>query len=488
MVVLVGCGLGSKQKPGKFLERGKALAEQKDYARAILQFQNEVKVLPKGPEAYYQLGLAYLGLQNGRAAYGYFKKTLEIDPQHQGAQLKLAEMMALSPDKTIREEAVGHAQAVLERQPEDPEAQSALAMTDYRAGDKKAAAERLAHILETAPQHVKSALFLASLKTSLGDPRGAEEVLKTAVARNPGSAMATVALGRFYLRTSRPAEAEKQFEQAVKNDPNDLGAVWELAQLQLRFKKTAAAEENIRRLAASSDRQYRPLHAALLYSEGKRDAAIEELKKLHEKDPLDRRLRTFLVNFYLDSGRTSEAERIVNAALKENNKDTAALLERARMSMRRGKYEQAQNDLNEVVRVEPESARAHELLAALHGARGRDLNQRQELAEAVKLSPASLDTRIGYAAALTRSHDAKSALEVMNGAPQGQKRDLRWIVGVNEVLWALDDKAALRKSISAGLALSRAPELLLQDAILRQSQKDYMGARSACEVVLSRSP
>ncbi|MBK5290998.1 MAG: tetratricopeptide repeat protein [Acidobacteriia bacterium] len=260
LVVVIGGGsCNLEQKPGKFLERGKALLEQRDYSRAILQFQNEVRLLPKGPEAYYQLGHAYLGLRDGRKAYAYFKKTLELNPAHVGAQLKLAEMLALSPDQTYRDEAIAHAKAVLQQAPEDPEALSTLALTDYKAGNQKAAEERLAHILATAPQHIKSAIFLASLKASHGDAQGAEEVLKSAALNNPKSSVAAVALGRFYLRTKRPAEAEKQFEHAVKTDPQDLAALWDLAQLQLLSRKNAAAEENIKRLSTSNDKQYRPL-------------------------------------------------------------------------------------------------------------------------------------------------------------------------------------------------------------------------------------
>ncbi len=60
VVLLAGCSSSPQQKEAKFLKRGKALLEKKDYSRASLEFKNAEKAVPKDAEPYYQSGLAYL--------------------------------------------------------------------------------------------------------------------------------------------------------------------------------------------------------------------------------------------------------------------------------------------------------------------------------------------------------------------------------------------------------------------------------------------
>src|ERR1017187_4887405 len=60
VLAFVGCMRSPEAKSAAYIEAGKKLLEKKDPARAILQFRNAAQATPKSPEAYYQLGLAYL--------------------------------------------------------------------------------------------------------------------------------------------------------------------------------------------------------------------------------------------------------------------------------------------------------------------------------------------------------------------------------------------------------------------------------------------
>ena len=70
MLVLctAACQRSPQEKAAKFLRDGKDLMSRKDYARAVLQFRNAVRLLPKDAEVEYQLGLAYLA--DGKLAEG----------------------------------------------------------------------------------------------------------------------------------------------------------------------------------------------------------------------------------------------------------------------------------------------------------------------------------------------------------------------------------------------------------------------------------
>ena len=88
------CVRSPEAKSAAAMEAGKKLLEQKDAARAILQFRNAVQATPRNPEAHYQLALGYLAagdLQNGVAS---LRRALELNPQHAGARFRLADLMA----------------------------------------------------------------------------------------------------------------------------------------------------------------------------------------------------------------------------------------------------------------------------------------------------------------------------------------------------------------------------------------------------------
>src|SRR5689334_15081703 len=88
-VVLESCNRSPEALRDKYVAAGKQLLQKKDYARAILQFRNATQTMPKDAEAYYQLGLAYLGARNWRPAYLALRKAIELNPKHSAAQIKL---------------------------------------------------------------------------------------------------------------------------------------------------------------------------------------------------------------------------------------------------------------------------------------------------------------------------------------------------------------------------------------------------------------
>jgi Tfp pilus assembly protein PilF len=78
-------------------------------------------------------------------------------------------------------------------------------------------------------------------------------------------------------------------------------------------------------------------------------------------------------------------------------------------------------------------------------------------------------------------------MELMNAAPQEQKESVPFVVQRNWVLIALSERTELRQALDRVLARTKTPELLLQDGLLKATEKDYVGARAAFEEVLARN-
>lgn len=483
-----GCVRSPEGRFARFMAAGERHLGQKDYARAILDFQNAVRLAPTNPEPYYRLGVAHLESGNFRAGVSFLLKATELDPKHVGAQLKLAQLMATSRRQDILEEAAKRAQAAFAVAPEDAAVLNTVALTELRLGKPEHARLRLEQVLEKFPGELTASVMLAKLKLSQNDFDGAESVLKQAALHAPRALEPLLALTDFYALAGQLEQAEQQLNGALKLDPGSGPALLRLGELQLRSGRTAEAAETFRRLAASSDKAYRPAYALFLLSQGKAPEAVRELERLHRQDPADRDVRSRLVAAYVLANRISEATALLDQAIARNSRDIQALLQRGALRARSGKLAEAEQDLARVLHLEPDSAEARYHMAFVRRASGEIASAKQYLADAIRLNPALLAARIELAGTLLGENSAKAALDVLEQAPPPQKNDLRWITAHNWALLAQRDWSNAREGIRRGLAISRTSELLTQDGTLRLRTNDLVGARASLEEALKLDP
>jgi tetratricopeptide (TPR) repeat protein len=488
ILTLSACNLSPEAKEASFLEKGRKEFEKKNYAVAVLHFKNASAAKPWDAEPYYKLGLSYLAGNDVKSAAADFRKATEVNPRHSGAQLKLAELMSRSRDRKSLEEAQKHAQAVLALLPDDPDALNVLAVTDLRLGKAESAQSDLERALRKSPGSVQSWLGLSKVKLARNDVAGAENALLQASTKAPKSPEPGRYLGEFYLTHSRTPEAEQQFRQALAIDPKNGPALMDLGAMQVKAGQTDQAEQTYRQAAALPDWQYKPVHAEFLFQSGKRDQAAAEFEKLAAANPEDGNLRAKLVEAYLTLNRTGDAEKVLTAAVKKNGLDQDALMRRSRIYLDSGKYTEAEADLNQVLHFHKDSAEAYYLLAKVGQGRANPTMQKQDLEEALKIDPTFLTARIDLARALLASRDARSALTLLDEAPENQMAAGPRIVERNWVLLALRNKEEARKGIDRVLTAGKVPEALLQDAVMKLDQKDYAGARKSIEEALTRTP
>jgi tetratricopeptide (TPR) repeat protein len=488
ILILSACSQSPEAQEAQNLQKGKKEYLRKNYAVAVLHFKNAVQAQPRDAEPYYQLGLAYLALNDLNSAASNFRKASELNPKHTAAQLKLAQIMSLSRNKEMVEEAQKRTQEVLTLLPDDTDALNVLAFTELRLGQPESAEAHLEQALRKSPTNLKSSITLARARLARKDVAGAEQSLKQAVAQAPNSPDPRVELSGFYLALGRTAESEQMVRSALEIDPRHAPALLALASIQMRAGQTEAAEQTYRQVSARPDQQYKPIHALFLLQSGKGPQAVAELEKLVAADPSDRGLRTDLVRAYFVTNRTADAERVLTAALKKNGLDTDAMLQRSRLYLASGKYNEAEGDLVHVLHFHNDSAEAHYLLSKVQQGRGETALRQQELGAALRLDPALLSIRLELAQTLIANRGAQSALKLLDEAPQDQRGTVAVEVERNWALLALGQPAEARTGIDHVLSSGKVPEALLQDAALKLAQKDYKGARASAEAVLSQRP
>ena len=294
ILAFISCTSSPQTKEAGFLKNGRKLLANKDYSRAVLEFKNAAQVMPKDAEPYYQTGLAYLELDNLGGAIGAFEKALKLNPQHAGAQTKLAGLMTTSRKKEVLEDAEKRLRELMITNPANIEALDALAVTELRLGRPDDANRLLDEALLKSPADLQSAVLLAQLRMEKKDILGAEEVLKKAVANAPRSTEAALALGRFYMQLRKTDKAEPELRRALRLNPKYAPALYSLALVHINDQRPVQAEQALRELASLSDldyKSYRPLYGLFLFQSGKRAAALEEFEKCAKASPDDRTAR-----------------------------------------------------------------------------------------------------------------------------------------------------------------------------------------------------
>lgn len=484
----VGCKRTPQEKAAQFLSKGKEYVAQRDYARAVLQFKNASQLQPKDAETAYQLGLAYLGARDLNHAVASLFRATQLDPHHAGARAKIAELMARSGDPSLAKEGEKRMRELLESVPGNIDALNALALSELALGESQSAEEHLKEALQRFPKNQAATTELALTYLQRQDFQKAEQVLKNARSAMPESLDAALSLAQFYVLTQRWPDAEGAFQSALRISPNDGAALSGLAATELRLGRKSQAEQAYRKLAALPDKRYQHLHAAYLFAEGQRDAAIKEFEALAKKSPGDRDSRSRLVAAYLATGRTADAESVLAAALKAHPNDTDALLQRSWILLRSGKAQEAQDDLNKVIHFQRDSAAAHYLLAQVYQVQGLRSQQNAELTDALRYNPALLPARVTLAQTLTLSGSPQAALDVVNSAPKEQSQALILSLERNAASYAAGDKEAFHQGVALALKAARVPDTLLQDAVVKLIDRAYAAARSSASEALKQSP
>lgn len=488
MVICLACNTSPQAKETKYLRRGVGLFEKKDYSRALLEFRNATAVMPSDAEPYYQQGVTYLAMGNLRNGVASLRKATELNPRHEKAQVRLAELMATTRDKEVLQQAAGRLEAVLAASPDNSEANDALALTEWKLGKTEEAVNRLQDTLRKFPARLQTSMQLARVKLLQKDLAGAEQVLKRAVATAPESSAAELALGQLYLVLNDLPRAEAELRRSIELDPKNGTALLGVAAVQIAGHRMAEAEETYRRVSALPAPEFKPLYALFLFKNGKQDAAIAELERLAKQAPNDREARSRLVAAYQVAGKRQAAQKVLEAALKKNPKDTDALFQRAALLLKSGKAAEAAQDLKQVLHFKADFAEAHVAMAQVHKLQNQKMSERQELSEALRITPSLLQARVALARSFTAAGDAKSALDLLNAAPAAQKGTVAFVVERNWALMGAGEDTELKSVLDQALHVRRVPELVLQYAVLRLKQGNYAEAGAAAEELLQSNP
>jgi len=482
------CSKSPEERRKGFIAIGEKMMNEKDWARAILEFKNAAQAVPNHPEAYYKLGLANLAAGDWKRGISFLQKAVELDPKYGEAQLKLSELMILSDDPTVLEDAEDRLTKLLSNTPNDANAITALAIAEWKLAQPEEAEKHFLEALNKMPGNLQAAVALAKMRIQQKDFVAAEKVLQDATTQKPPLAAPFLALGEFYLTQNRWPEASQQFRRALEVDPQNYQALSDLASTELAGGRWESADLIYKQVASLPDPQYRSLHALFLMQSGKTDEALAEFAALYKQHPEDHAARTGYVATLAAKNRTREAEDLLNGVLAKTPKDAEALLQRAGLLIGRSSWDAAEKDIRAVLVDDTVSAQARYLLARVYGGRQDIARRTQELTEVLRLQPAFLAARLELARVYTSTNLPKLALDILRQAPPVQRNTAAVIAEGNWARFALGQNAEVEKTMKDVLAQSQMPDLLLQNAILQIDHGKQEDARKQIRAILAQTP
>ncbi len=492
LLAACGCSRSPQSKEAQFLKHGLDLQNRHDYSRAILEFKNAARCVPKDAEPPYRLGVAYLLSGQGAQALTALRQAVEINPKYMPAQLKLADLMLYSNDRDLAEQAVHQLQAMLTDTPFNAAISDRLGMAEWSLGRLSDAETQFQESVEKSPGDLVSAISLARIKLRGKDFRGASALLEAAARHSPRSTMAAVALAETYIVAGNTKDAEAELRRALALDSSNGMALMTLASLlaggPTEASRLAEAEALLRRLSDVGDPLYSLVYGQFLWESARRGEAVAEFEKQARKAPADRQVRSRLIAAYVEMGRMPDAAKMLDDALRRNPKDADALLQRGSIALEAGRIEQAQADLQQAIHFIPNSAEAHFALATVHKRHGQTYEERAELNEALRLKPNLLPARLWLVQSLMVAGQPQAALDSLQQAPQAEQQVLAVAIERNWALLFLGRSKEVRANLDRTLGRQRYPDLLLQEAMLKMKDGDYAGARADAEEVLQRNP
>jgi cytochrome c-type biogenesis protein CcmH/NrfG len=164
LLVVIGCGRSPESRRDRHLAKGKELLQRKDFTRAMLEFRNASQAMPNDAEPYYQYGVAAASGRDLRTAALSFRKAVDLNPKHAGAQLKLAELMASTNDPELLKDAQTRLQGLLQGNEPTVEMLNALAFTNLKLGHTGDSVQYLEEVLARSPGELTASLLLARTK------------------------------------------------------------------------------------------------------------------------------------------------------------------------------------------------------------------------------------------------------------------------------------------------------------------------------------
>lgn len=491
VATLVACSAACSSDPAKekqqHLTRGDAYAAQSQYPEAIIEYRSAVQIDPAFGRARFQLGEAYAKSKNPEAAYPEYVRAADLLPEEPKVQLIAGQYLLLA---TRYEDARARARKVIEREPQNSAAHVLLGNALAGMKDYEAAAESLQKAIEFDPNRGLTHATLAAIQSVRGRLPEAEAAYAQAIAVDPTSPEAHLALGSYRLQSGDLAGAEKAFTSALALDPKNALALRALAALYVNLDQASKAEPHLRALADDlGDAAAGLLLTEVLLATNRESEAIERLQKMSadRRQFADAKLRLATIEYM--AGRQPAAHAHLDELLNVQPRSAKALALRGRFRLDAGKVDEALTDLQQSVAADGKYEAGHFWLAHALLQRRRAGEARASLVEVLRLEPNYVPAQVELSRIHLAERQYEKAIEVAQQAVRNAPNHLEARLAlVRAYVGAGQADNAANELRPVATQLPKEPRVQLLEGQIRLVRRDPKAAEQRFAAALVAQP
>jgi tetratricopeptide (TPR) repeat protein len=488
VLVLAGCARDPEVAKREYLRSGDAYVAQQKLREAVVEYSNAVQQDPRFGEARLKLAQTYLELGDLGSAFREYVRAADALPADADTQVKVGEMLLVArqfqeatsrADKALAakpnhvpalilranalaglnriEDALSEVELAIRTEPDRSESYASLGLMQFMRGDRAQAEAAFKKAVDTNQQSTQARLALANFYTVSGQMERAEEQFKAALAINSKDLLANRALAYFYIASRRAPQAEPHLKVVADASPNDTGKVI-LADYYIGMSRFDDARRLLETIAANGTSAFATAKlrlAALSLFSGDPAAAMRFVEDVLAKQPSHTDALVAKAELLARSGRWVDGLAAARAAVASNQHSAKAQFVLGQALALRRDDVNAIAAFNQALQLNPRLAAAELELAKVHLTQGR-------LKEAERFAQAAITKLEGYAEA----HLLLARIHLMNGQPAKAELSLKALTQ------AFPDSPAVQTEVG----------------LLEMSKRNRQAARAAFTRVLDRHP
>jgi tetratricopeptide (TPR) repeat protein len=392
---LSACSRDPETAKRDHLVRANSYRDQTKLAEAVVEYKRAIQIDAKFGEAYYQLALVHERLEDPANAMREFARASDLLPDRDDVQIKAAQYLLFAQRFA---DARRIAENLLRKNPKNLSAQIVLANSLAFLKDMSAAVGELEKAIQMQPDRVDTYLTMAAFQVARGDPHKAETVLRNAITMSPQSVDARLGLANLRWGSGDIGETETLIKESLVLEPRHLLANRALAALYVRTGRSAEAERPLKVVAETAKTVGARLELAQYYLASGRTGEAEPILDALMKEPEGRVPATLLAarsDFF--DGRRAQAQRRLDSLLTTNSKNPDALLLKAQFLLANGKPDEALQQARMAADADPRLAGPQFAMGLIYLAKADTDQALKAFNEALKREPFSVDPELQLA-------------------------------------------------------------------------------------------
>jgi tetratricopeptide (TPR) repeat protein len=329
------------------------------------------------------------------------------------------------------------------------------------AGELGAAEARCRAALHAWPGDINLEALLGALLLKMDRRAEAETLLRAVVAAAPSFAKPAEDLGFLLVQSARPADALPFLEQATRLDPSLERAWFTLGKALALLGRGKEADAAFERCFERSPERRMMAHAAEHQKEGR----IEEAEKLYRRvlrdNPRNVDALRLLAQIALRAEHADDAEQMLQEAIRLAPDFHLAILDLGQLYKEQDRYEEAIACFDRVIALDPSLVQAHFMRAGT-------LARASFTPEAAAGYRRCLELRPRHAGALLGLGHVLKAIGDYDGAVASYDACIRITPDSGEIYWSLANLKTYRFDDATIAAMERhaeSPELATQSRV-----------------------